>query len=771
MEQQSHNVDPSPSAVQEPSRSGTISLRSILFAVLKRPWIPVIVVLLITIPASFIFLSSVRLYRSQAEVMVPVREVTSSMADLIGGGREPAKPLHYYSSILNSKRYREDVSERLQSMGYDISTVAVQNRLYVANKTREPGLFTLFTLTPNMDIAQVMVQAGVEEFRESIASFDQQDARAVVEFINEQLDDLNEKTIRAEERLQDFLRENQFVLENPEIGIAQELTKLENQLVEEETKLQLINLDIQSIQNQIESLLSDDSGGTSTEYQQRLSELRSQRDELEMAISAARETGASRTKIDSLQTRLRAVSASLIRLNADAIGSGSEPQSITLSSLRDILEELTVERKRAQNRVEFFEAKLQTFREVHPNISEDILTYTQLQRQRDVLTQTLSILLEKKEEARIKMASKLGGVKVLDDPTEPQPQARNTIIRLLVTLLFSTVLGVALAFVFDFLRATIDAEPDIVQNFTFPLLGVVPRIQQKHIKKNQQRKGTDEDVNTPDPSLVSNLSSHSWFLEALRAIRTSLLFHAAELNANVFAISSPMPVEGKTLTTGNMAILFQRGGSRTIVLDCDLRKPKQHRQFGLSRKPGLSDYLLADDMPFEDVIQKTHEKNLDFIGVGSTFHDPTELLASRKMRELVNILRKKYDYVFVDTSPILPAVDSRLIGEYVDGMILIARAEWTKIRSFQSTVDLLNNINIRIIGAILNHADRRYNNLYYYSYGRYYSYYQYYYRPYTYYGSYGEENSMEVEEETTQGAEGQVSDREGSQGPDTRRMD
>lgn len=361
------------------------------------------------------------------------------------------------------------------------------------------------------------------------------------------------------------------------------------------------------------------------------------------------------------------------------------------------------------------------------------------------MNQTLAILLEKKEEAEIRMASQLGGVKVLEDPTEPQALARGTVKKLLILLLISALLGIAIAVLVDLLKSTVDSEADIVQNLDIPLLGVMPKFDSKSVKKGRRH---DPDPGNRDPNLISDFSTRSWFTEAMRSIRTSLLFHAQETQGKVFALTSPMPSEGKTLTTANLALLVQRSDRKTVIIDLDLRRPRQHRVFGLPRKPGMSDYLLNDSMSIDEIIQPTHEKNLFFIGAGGTYHDPAELVGSRKMHRTLDELKEKFDYVFVDTPPVLPAVDSRLIAEHVDGIVLIARAEQTKVRSLKSTVDLLRSLDLHITGIILNHADRKYNQLYYYSYGRYHSYYHYYYRPYTYYGkTYGADALQDDDQE------------------------
>lgn len=733
---QQSNVDTatSPRMPDLIGESGRFNIRQVLFSVLKRPWIPVLIILLINIPAAYYFLNSVRLYRSQAQVMLPVRENTYSIQNFISGGSEPTKPAHYYTALLSSDNFLRGVHERMREMFPDENIGSIKGQVKFETSQREAGIFVLYSLTPKEHFAVPFVQAAMDEFSSRISSLEQQEARAVLEFINLQIEDLNESTVHAEKELQDFLQQNKFVIEDPELGVAQMLNELENNLAEAETNLRLIDLDIESTEQQINSLLEGNPDDAAEIRRERRSELEDRQQALTDRIEQLEQAGAPPSALDSLNTAKRRVSSELLRLMSSAPTRDSSLNTVPLGNLETILANLVVERKRALNRVNHYEARLAEFRAQHPDISEDILTYTQLQRRRDVLNQTMAILLEKKEETRIRLASQLGGMKVLEDPTTVQPLARNTIQKMLLVFIVSLLAGVVVVFIVDLTRSTIDAEPDITQNYTFPLLGVIPGAT-SHKDAERDQRLRDRAGLPADSKLLIDFSSRSMFTEAMRSIRTSLLFHAAETKANVVAVTSPMPSEGKSLTSANMAILVQRSGKKTVLIDGDLRRPVQHRQFGLPRKPGLTDYLLSEDVTVEQIIKPTHEKNLFLIPAGGMSHDPAELVASRKMRDLVKKLQNEhgFDFVFIDTPPTLPAVDSRLFGEFVDGLIIVARAERTKVRTFHSAVDILSSLDINIIGSVLNYVDRKYNRLYYYTYNRYHSYYTYYYRPYTYY--------------------------------------
>jgi len=164
-----------------------------------------------------------------------------------------------------------------------------------------------------------------------------------------------------------------------------------------------------------------------------------------------------------------------------------------------------------------------------------------------------------------------------------------------------------------------------------------------------------------------------------------------------------------------------------IIIDCDLRRSTQHKYFTVNRKPGITDYLFGK-AEISEIIQGIDIPNINIIAGGSTTTNPAELLASKKMQAIISQLREQYDYIFIDTPPILVCTDSRIVGEYTDGLILLAKVESTNIRAFQHAVNLTSHLNLEVLGVILNHVEFRFARAYYYTYR--------YYKPYSYYSSY-----------------------------------
>ncbi len=718
-----------------------ISFKSILFSILKRPLILIATLALIMIPAVYISLEATRMYMSRAVVMVPVQETTLAITSVMGGGNDPTKPEHYYTSILQSYDYRSEigleVANRMPDLGLAASREAM-NSVRFSRDPRQPGLFTISAVSPQENMVEPFVDVAVDVFRDRISYYDQQEARAVVDFIDEQLLDLNQTTIDAEEGLQNFMREKQFVVDDPDKGIAQELTTLESNYADAIANLNLINLNITSYERQIQDALGNLAEKPDTMANDRVRESYRRLDELKQEILHAEENGLPNHIVDALNSERRQLTADLMQSTVLHSSQSELNSDISLKNLQEVVRQLVMDREEAENRVNYLSRQTRIFRERHPNISEDILDYTRLLRKRDVLKQTLEILLEKREEARIKMAAQLGGLKVLDESISPAPLARHTPEKLAAALIISLLIGVVASFLVDYLVQTIDVDRDITDNFKVPILGVLPPVdlgRPSRKRSSTRKKRPQKRPIIGDKKLITNVSTRSWFLESLRSIKTSLFFCASERKVNCFVITSPLPAEGKSLTTANLAISIAQSGKRVVLVDCDLRRPTQSKLFDINRKPGVADYLInPETTPLDRIIIQSHVDNLHIIPAGNGQLNPSELLGSNRMANMLNELRSNYEFVLLDSSPVLPAVDSRQLGTLSDGLVLIAHAEQTKIRNFENAIDLIRSLQVPIVGAILNHSTRRYGFVYYRTYGYYQSYY--YYDSYSgYYGS------------------------------------
>ena len=216
--------------------------------------------------------------------------------------------------------------------------------------------------------------------------------------------------------------------------------------------------------------------------------------------------------------------------------------------------------------------------------------------------------------------------------------------------------------------------------------------------------GVGNGERNPADDLVSHLSPKSTASEAYRGIRTSILFSSAEQAPQVLIVSSSGPREGKTITSANIAITMAQAGNRVVILDCDMRRPRVHKIFSLSRDRGMSNLLVGNDV-LDNVVIRTDIPNLDVIPSGPIPPNPSEVLSSQRMVDLIGVLRGRYDRVIIDTPPITAVTDAVILSKIVDGVVLIVRAGVAHRELVRNAVEQLRQVNSHILGAVLNGVD------------------------------------------------------------------
>jgi capsular exopolysaccharide synthesis family protein len=220
-------------------------------------------------------------------------------------------------------------------------------------------------------------------------------------------------------------------------------------------------------------------------------------------------------------------------------------------------------------------------------------------------------------------------------------------------------------------------------------------------------------------SLIAHKEPKSPASEAYRMIRTNLEYTSVDTEKKTILFTSSLEKEGKTTTLSNVAITLAHSGSRVIVIDADLRKPRLYKLFKVKKQPGLTNYL-AKDIPLSDVIQQeTGIKDLNIIAAGPIPPLASELVASQKMRILLEELKKSYDYILIDSPPILSVTDAGILAGRVDGTILCVAQGETHVDAVKTAVKGLRKVNANLLGAVMTKAERRgkgYYAYHYYSY-------------------------------------------------------
>ncbi len=218
-----------------------------------------------------------------------------------------------------------------------------------------------------------------------------------------------------------------------------------------------------------------------------------------------------------------------------------------------------------------------------------------------------------------------------------------------------------------------------------------------------------------DKSLVAQSAPKSPISEAYRVLRTNIQFSSVDKPLKSLVITSSGPSEGKTTTICNLAVTLAQSGSRVLIIDADLRKPKVHKVFGVGNTSGLTN-ILAQNYDYKLYLRRTEIQNIDLITAGPIPPNPSELLASQRMKQFLAKVSEGYDYILLDSPPVGSVTDAAILSTIVDGTILVVASGIVKIDAAKRSKELLEKVNANIVGVVLNKLIKNAGNHYYYYY-------------------------------------------------------
>jgi polysaccharide biosynthesis transport protein len=329
------------------------------------------------------------------------------------------------------------------------------------------------------------------------------------------------------------------------------------------------------------------------------------------------------------------------------------------------------------------------------------ISYSILEREAEGERNVYNALLQQEKEMRVVSNSRANNVQLMDSAEVPGgPYTPNHARDWLMALVLGLALGIGLAYTVEYLDDTVKIPDDVTRRLKLPLLGLVPAVAGGKVP------------------VLTNPVPHD-FGESFRSLRTSLVFTNGTDGKRLIAVTSTQPLEGKTTTACNLAVALALGGSRVMLIDADMRRPGLHRTMGLQNEVGLS-HVLTGQARVREAVQRTSEPNLYVMTAGRTPPNPSELLSSSRMQNLIaNLQAGPFDWIIIDTPPVLAVTDAVIIAPYVSGLVFVLGAEMTRRAHAERAIETIQSGRPNIIGAVLNRVDLN-RNKYYYS--RYYGY-------------------------------------------------
>ena len=330
------------------------------------------------------------------------------------------------------------------------------------------------------------------------------------------------------------------------------------------------------------------------------------------------------------------------------------------------------------------------------DLSKKSVNYNVMEREANSNRQVYQSLLQRANELKVSSNSRQNNVRVVDHAEVPKgpmaPAGRRT---WLLSLGVGLVLAVGVAYGLDYMNDTIKTPEDVTRRLKLPFLGLVPSVRgDKH------------------PMLSSSNVPHD-FGESFRALRTSLISKYPGEGTKIVMVTSAQPLEGKTTTAANIAMALAFGGSRVLLVDADMRRPGLHRPLRLTNERGLSQ-VLTGQARVRDVIQRTVDPNLLAITAGKMPPNPSELLASERMKTLLtNLSHGPFDWIIIDTPPVLAVTDAVILAPAVSGVTIVIGAEMTRRRLAERAIETVMQTRPKYAAVVLNKVDFARNKYYY----------------------------------------------------------
>ena len=289
------------------------------------------------------------------------------------------------------------------------------------------------------------------------------------------------------------------------------------------------------------------------------------------------------------------------------------------------------------------------------------------------------------------------------------PVSSNKMVTVLTAAAIGFVLAASAAYLLEYLDDSIKIPSDIKQVTDLPTLATIATIK----------------LEDDDHKLITQAQPRSPISEAFRILRTGIQFSSVNHPRRKLLITSSSPGEGKSVTAANLAIVMAQAGHQVLLVDADLRRPTQQDLFELSLRPGLTSLLLEADivdgvysmpLPTEKFIKKTAVPNLHLLTAGTIPPNPSELLGSTRMKAALDVLAAGFDFLIVDSPPVLALADSVVLSTQTDGVILVAHAKRTKRKHLKMTIERLSEVKAHLIGITLNRASSKGEGYTYYYY-------------------------------------------------------
>lgn len=555
----------------------------------------------------------------------------------------------------------EERSERAM-LGRYMSRLSVE-------QVQQSDLVTVSFESFDPRVAAELANAHTREYIEFIDQRRFNSTSSAKEYLQQQIEDAEVNLGQSEKALTDFARHHNIVdVEDRGNVMQRRFEDLSRALTTKKQERIMAQIEYKQAQEGgLESLPAVLDNQLIKDLQQRYAEVRAEYGELSSVFRS------NYPKMRQLQSRIDDYKAML------------EEESVKLvMGLRRQYEQLAEQESELEQQMSIQRTELL-------DLKERAISYNILKREWEANRELYTGLLERQKDFSVASGMEFNDASIVDLAVAPTSKYRpDSVKNVTMAGLFGLVGGVGLAFLMAFLDNTFRSREELEQALGIPFMGIVPKL------------GSDKQRDMVPTALISAYQPANAIAEAIRSIRTGMLFSRPDHVPKKILVSSTTSGEGKSTLAMNLALILAQSGSSVLIIDADLRKPVIGSWLGIAQNPGLAEYLQGDDV---DIIRGTNFENLFVVPAGEHCTRPTDLLASLRMRDYLEGVAERFDFVIIDGPPCLGVADSMLLSAKVDGTLLVVKAGSTEKHVVAETVNRLRMVNAPLIGSILNFVD------------------------------------------------------------------
>ena len=548
---------------------------------------------------------------------------------------------------------------------------------------KDSKIINISYMSENPEFAALVANSVAKAYIGEILDMKMSYTRYALDWMKKKAEEEKAKLEKSEKALQEYMRVNDIVTLQDKVAITPEkLSEFNTQLIQAQTKRK----ELESLYRKVAKAKLSDA-------------------ETIPAVASDPTVASLRSEILKAEQNIEELSKKYGKKHPTMIRAKEDLKTLKIKreqQIRRVIQSIKNEYELARSKEDSLRAALSNTKAEALNLNEKFIQYGVLLREVETNRQLYDALIKRMKEQSVTEEIQTVNVWVVEKAEIPKRPVRpKKSLNILLGIIVGLFGGIGLTFFFDYLDNTIKSPDEVEARLGLSVLGMVPLL--------HSREGNIEEILIKDPQTA--------FSEHYKNLRTALLLSSATKPPQNILVTSMGPEEGKTVTSLNLALTIAESDYSVLLIDSDLRKPRIHSIFGLNNAKGLSSFLAGTSSSI--TIVKSPKKNLSIIPAGPLPPNPSELLGSYKLNELIRVLKERYNIIIWDSPPLMTVTDGLILSKVLDGTVIVTKAGKTTYDIVRRGLKAirgrrLTDAESHVLGIVINAIDVKKSDYYYY---------------------------------------------------------